>query len=227
MKFRHKEQGSITHIIIIVLLIVAVVGTLGWVFWQNFAQKTAQTNSTSTSDAYEGWKSYTFQDTGTKFRYPAEWQVGYFAPSEEDGRTTPSLLLSERDEALANNVVASLPPTIEVYDPAHPEPTLANLDPARVIYSEELSNSMYLVCVYREGPVVVDGPSIQSLDIHMAGEGNSLVVVSDGNSLIINGGNVEYRDGSLSEAVAKELCASPKPGEYTTDVIRWLKSIEL
>ncbi len=218
-----SQKGS-AHVVIVIFLVVALLLTLGWVVWQNVANRTSD-------DVYDGWKTYTFEDTGTKFRYPSSWEVDYFSPSEEDGRSTASLLLTyDEEKVLAGNVTDSLWPSISIYDTDEPEPTISG----DVIYTEKLSNSGYLVCSYKEGQELPGGPTIQRLSFDLVDTNfntnnpasDSTLVSAGGARLIISGGNVGYQDGSLSRDTAKKLCESPQAGEYATYVIQWLKSIE-
>ena len=78
MKTSNRQSGS-AHVVIIIVLILVILGLLGFVFWQNFMQTKSTNNvtaTTSATDPYSGWNTYTDSSYGFTLRYPSDWTTG-------------------------------------------------------------------------------------------------------------------------------------------------------
>jgi predicted negative regulator of RcsB-dependent stress response len=93
MKKNEKGFSAVEGVLILVIL--ALIGFVGWYVWHSknntdkslnaaanttiatTAKKQNTTISTTTSDTYEGWKTYTDKSSTYSFKYPANWTVNF------------------------------------------------------------------------------------------------------------------------------------------------------
>src|SRR5687767_12682957 len=82
----NKPQDTQMVRSILILVVVAIIGATGWYVLRSKDEvdKTTDTNKTTQSDnkdtekkpdAYEGWKSYTWESQGVTFKHPGDWFV--------------------------------------------------------------------------------------------------------------------------------------------------------
>ena len=83
------SKGFSTTLLVVVVLVIAGLGFGGWLVWRKSqndtsskqtkpaARTTSRSNTTTEmkADPYEGWKTYTNEAYGIRFRYPNEWTI--------------------------------------------------------------------------------------------------------------------------------------------------------
>ncbi len=126
---RAQSKGFSMAITLLIVGLLAVLGLVGWLVWQKGQQQeekqsqaTPASNQKSpassqpkpTPDPYEGWQTYSNEEYGVSFRYPAEWKIRTINGGQESSApmTVAFGLYLERQEQVKYNTTVS----IEVFD---------------------------------------------------------------------------------------------------------------
>ena len=78
-QLKKNEHGFSAVELVLVLVIVALIGIVGWMVYKNHNKSTPATTvsetTSTTTNPYAGWKSYTLQYENISFNYPSNWTL--------------------------------------------------------------------------------------------------------------------------------------------------------